>query len=87
MTTRTTPSAKPRGTLDALTKLVLRNTIRNPMRFVGLILLGYIAFIALSNIIAGEYTLELFVRQLIFGLSQGSIYALIALGYTLVYGI
>ena len=88
MTTRsTTPSATSRSPIDALVKLVLRNTIRNPLRFVGLILLGYIAFIALSNIIDGDYTLELFVRQLIFGLSQGSIYALIALGYTLVYGI
>lgn len=83
----TTKSATPRSATDAITRLVLRNTIRNPLRFVGLILLGYIAFIALSNIIDGDYTLELFVRQLIFGLSQGSIYALIALGYTLVYGI
>jgi branched-chain amino acid transport system permease protein len=88
MTTRSTsPSATSRSPINALVKLVLRNTIRNPLRFVGLILLGYIAFIALSNIIDGDYTLELFVRQLIFGLSQGSIYALIALGYTLVYGI
>ncbi|MBN2469531.1 MAG: branched-chain amino acid ABC transporter permease [Anaerolineae bacterium] len=31
--------------------------------------------------------METFVRQMIFGLAQGSIYALIALGYTLVYGI
>ncbi|MBZ0287184.1 MAG: branched-chain amino acid ABC transporter permease [Anaerolineae bacterium] len=31
--------------------------------------------------------MERFVRQMIFGLAQGSIYALIALGYTLVYGI
>lgn len=35
----------------------------------------------------GSYTLESFIKNLIFGLAQGSIYALIALGYTLVYGI
>jgi branched-chain amino acid transport system permease protein len=46
-----------------------------------------LAYIALGNVIQGEYTIEQFVRQLILGLSQGSIYALIALGYTLVYGI
>ncbi|NJL57353.1 branched-chain amino acid ABC transporter permease, partial [bacterium] len=31
--------------------------------------------------------MEQFIRGLTFGLAQGSIYALIALGYTLVYGI
>ena len=31
--------------------------------------------------------MNLFIQQLINGLSVGSIYALIALGYTLVYGI
>lgn len=31
--------------------------------------------------------MEYFIQQLIFGLSTGSIYALIALGYTMVYGI
>src|SRR5690606_5312289 len=43
--------------------------------------------IAVGNIIAGDYKIDQFARQLIFGLAQGSIYALIALGYTLVYGI
>jgi branched-chain amino acid transport system permease protein len=46
-----------------------------------------IAYVAISNLLAGEFTIERFVRQMIFGLAQGSIYALIALGYTLVYGI
>ena len=31
--------------------------------------------------------MELFIRQIINGLSTGSIYALIAVGYTMVYGI
>ncbi len=34
-----------------------------------------------------EYTLDIFLKQLVNGLSLGSIYALIALGYTMVYGI
>lgn len=59
----------------------------NPLRLVGTIFLLLIAYIAISNLLAGELTLERFVRQMIFGLAQGSIYALIALGYTLVYGI
>ncbi len=66
---------------------VLDNTIRNPLRLVGGILLLLLAAAALNNIASGEYELDQFLRQLIFGLSQGSIYALIALGYTLVYGI
>jgi len=66
---------------------ILDNTIRNPLRLVGWVFLLALAAIALSNIASGEYKIDQFVRQLIFGLSQGSIYALIALGYTLVYGI
>ena len=68
-------------------KFVLDNTIRSPIRGVGAILLFCIFLIAANNIITGEYTFNRFVQNLIFGLSQGSIYALIALGYTLVYGI
>ena len=34
-----------------------------------------------------EDTLDTFFKQLVNGLSLGSIYALIALGYTMVYGI
>lgn len=36
---------------------------------------------------AGKYAGETWIELVVFGLSQGSIYALIALGYTLVYGI
>lgn len=50
-------------------------------------ILFFLAYVAIGNIVSGDYTLEQFIRQLILGLSTGSIYALIALGYTLVYGI
>ncbi len=65
----------------------LDRNLRNPLRLVGIILMAYLAYIAIANIASGQFTLERFVRLFIFGLAQGSIYALIALGYTLVYGI
>ena len=40
-----------------------------------------------STLLSGHITLEQWVDLFVAGLSQGSIYALIALGYTLVYGI
>ena len=46
------------------------------------ILIGTIATIR-----AGKYTSEQWIDFVVFGISQGSIYALIALGYTMVYGI
>lgn len=61
--------------------------IRNPLRLIGLIFVLFLVYVAMSTLISGEFTIERFVRQMIFGLAQGSIYALIALGYTLVYGI
>ena len=42
---------------------------------------------AAYTIMAGKYTASQWVNLLVAGLAQGSIYALIALGYTLVYGI
>jgi branched-chain amino acid transport system permease protein len=50
--------------------------------FVTIIVLG-----TLLTIRAGKYTSEQWIDFVIFGISQGSIYALIALGYTMVYGI
>jgi branched-chain amino acid transport system permease protein len=67
--------------------MILDSTIRNPLRFVGTVFLFIIVVIALHNIRIGNYTGDTFLSQLIIGLAQGSIYALIALGYTLVYGI
>jgi len=49
---------------------------------VAVILIGTIATIR-----TGKYTGEQWTDFVIFGVSQGSIYALIALGYTMVYGI
>jgi branched-chain amino acid transport system permease protein len=41
----------------------------------------------IGTISARRYTSEVWIDFFVFGLSQGSIYALIALGYTMVYGI
>lgn len=61
--------------------------LRNPLRLIGGLILVLLAIVALNNIATGNYTAGQFARNLIFGLAQGSIYALIALGYTLVYGV
>lgn len=65
----------------------LENTVRSPLRVVGVMIIVALIYVALNNVLAGNYKLDQFARQVIFGLAQGSIYALIALGYTLVYGI
>ncbi len=41
----------------------------------------------INTLTSGKYTLKDWVDLIIYGIAQGSIYALIALGYTLVYGI
>src|SRR5215213_9708144 len=79
--------APPHTDRNLLLDWLLDNTIRNPLRFVGLVFILGIAAIIIGNISSGRYGPDQFARQLIFGLAQGSIYALIALGYTLVYGI
>jgi branched-chain amino acid transport system permease protein len=80
-------TTKRRNGLSTLYDFLMSNTLRNPLRIAGLIFLLFLVFIVFSNIAAGQYSFRQFVQQLIFGLAQGSIYALIALGYTLVYGI
>lgn len=65
----------------------LVSMLQSPLLFAGTLLLLYLLYIAVTNIVSGEYTTRQFFQQLIFGLAQGSIYSLIALGYTLVYGI
>lgn len=65
----------------------LLSWIRSPLWVVGTIFLVVAAVVAVNNIVSGEYTANQFGRNLVFGLAQGSIYALIALGYTLVYGV
>jgi branched-chain amino acid transport system permease protein len=53
----------------------------------GAFLLVYVVAVALGNVVAGRYGLRDLLQGVILGLAQGSIYALIALGYTLVYGV
>ena len=54
---------------------------------VGLALSGIIVTGSVATLSSGKYTLAQWQDLFIFGLAQGSIYALIALGYTLVYGV
>ena len=52
-----------------------------------LVILALIVIGAFNTLASGRFTIAQWVALFIAGLSQGSIYALIALGYTLVYGI
>ena len=70
-----------------LTRFVVDNTVKNPLRGIFIVLFALLLYISLSRVVGGQYTIQQIIQQFIFGLSQGSIYALIALGYTLVYGI
>jgi branched-chain amino acid transport system permease protein len=54
---------------------------------VGVFLLGIIIYGSFATLSSGVYTTRQWSDVIISGLAQGSIYALIALGYTLVYGI
>jgi branched-chain amino acid transport system permease protein len=65
----------------------LRDRLLLGLQIAAILLIAYLAWTAGTNIANGEYTAERFLNQLITGTAQGSIYALIALGYTLVYGI
>ncbi len=78
------------GIVERAVKWVRNDPIRIFLYTAGFILLAYIIYVAGYNILnpdESRFTLERLVRLSIFGLAQGSIYALIALGYTLVYGI
>jgi branched-chain amino acid transport system permease protein len=72
---------------DKITRFIIHLTVKNPLQGAGFVLLLGLAGIAGYNILFGNFTIQLFAQQFIIGLSTGSIYALIALGYTLVYGI
>lgn len=54
------------------------------LRIVVIIIIGWGAF---ASFVRGSYSLSQWRDLLIFGLAQGGVYALIALGYTMVYGI
>ncbi len=57
------------------------------MWLIGAVILALIIWGTTSTLSAGRYTPYHWFDFIIFGLAQGSIYALIAMGYTMVYGI
>ncbi len=57
------------------------------MWIIGIVILVGVLWGATRTLVAGKYTFTDWVDLTIYGIAQGSIYALIALGYTLVYGI
>lgn len=61
--------------------------IQNFLYLAGAALFIYVVTVAVGNVVGGRYDFADFLQGLVFGLAQGSIYALIALGYTLVYGV
>jgi branched-chain amino acid transport system permease protein len=69
-------------------------SIRERLNFInislGLVGVGIVAIIVVGSIAtlrSGHYSSRLWFDFIVFGLAQGSIYALIALGYTMVYGV
>jgi branched-chain amino acid transport system permease protein len=54
---------------------------------IGLIILIFVIYGSIKTLIAGNYSIEDWISLTISGLAQGGVYALIALGYTIVYGI
>lgn len=69
---------------DFLKRLNWVDAVLYVLRIVIIIAVIYGSY---NTIMAGKYTSEQWVGLIMSGLAQGSIYALIALGYTLVYGI
>ncbi len=63
------------------------NTTTITMWVIGLAVTFAIIYGSAVTLIAGKYTGRQWVEFTVFGLAQGGIYALIALGYTQVYGI
>jgi len=57
------------------------------MWLIGAIMLAVIIWGSVATLTAGRYTRYHWFDFVVFGLAQGSVYALIAMGYTLVYGV
>jgi branched-chain amino acid transport system permease protein len=57
------------------------------MWLIGVVILAVVIYGTIATLASGKYTGADWLDLTIFGLSQGSVYALIALGYTLVYGV
>ncbi|MDX1995214.1 MAG: branched-chain amino acid ABC transporter permease [bacterium] len=70
---------------------IRRTLINDPIQVIlyaaGGIFLLLLLLSAINTITSEGFVLSQYIRRLTFGLAQGSIYALVALGYTLVYGI
>ncbi|GAB4539632.1 MAG: branched-chain amino acid ABC transporter permease [Anaerolineae bacterium] len=71
--------------LQRLTRRVSGTTLF--MWLIGIMILAVVVYGSIATLGRGTYTTEQWLDFTIFGIAQGSIYALIALGYTLVYGI
>jgi len=57
------------------------------MWLIGASILAAVIYGSIATLASGRYTGEQWIDFFLFGLAQGSVYALIALGYTLVYGV
>lgn len=57
------------------------------MWLIGASIVFLVVWGSVATLRAGTYSTETWLDFIVFGLAQGSVYALIALGYTLVYGI
>jgi branched-chain amino acid transport system permease protein len=57
------------------------------MWMIGGALLAMIVWGSAATLVKGVYTVNHWLDFIVFGLAQGSIYALIAMGYTMVYGV
>lgn len=71
--------------IERLRRRVTGTTI--VMWIIGLVILAGVIYGAISTIAKAQYSPSTWVDLIVFGLAQGSVYALIALGYTMVYGI
>jgi branched-chain amino acid transport system permease protein len=87
------PASKEGGTIEAQETKKARRALhellavrRRPrlMNVVGVVLLGLVGVWVVVNFVQGP---SRFLTVVIIGLTNGSVYALVALGYTLVYGI
>lgn len=57
------------------------------MWLIGGSILVAVVYGSIATLLGGRYSAEIWMDFFVFGLAQGGVYALIALGYTLVYGI
>ncbi len=81
------PQTVEQSPVNRLFRRVSTDPVQAVLYVLGALLLGTLLLVAARNIVTGAFSTERFAQSLIFGMAQGSIYALIALGYTLVYGV